>query len=295
LQDFHIIALLPITSSHNAPERNFLRGILFLLYDIITTGGHIMVTQNIEDNIMTVRFGNPPTYAMTFKTMTGILDAVKKVKNDDSLKGLIFTGEGKFFCSGFDLPTFLAFKTRDDIADFFTVEEEMLYELFTLKKPAIAAINGHCTAGGFIVAMGCDYRIATDNPKAKMGMTEIKIGFGLTIAEMEMVRFGLNSNRDLCDVMFEGEKFTFHQAYDLGYVNELVDEERLIARCKEKICGWMDLPGRAFMSLKEGIRDPVAQEIRRRLDSEDWITPLHESINKPEVRSILEIMVNSKG
>ena len=254
-----------------------------------------MVQHIIEDNIMIVRFSNPPTYAMTFQSLTGIRDAVKKVNEDSSLKGLIFTGEGKFFCSGFDLPTFLAFKTQQETAEFFTIEEEMLYELFTMKKPAIAAVNGHCTAGGFIIAMGCDYRIATDNPKPRMGMTEIKIGFGLTIAEMELVRFSLNSNRDLCDVMFEGERMSFQQAHSRGYVNELVDEGRLIARCKEKICGWIDLPGKAFISLKEGIRFPVAQEIRRRLDTEDWISPLFKSINNTEVRSVLETLVKSMG
>lgn len=252
-----------------------------------------MVKQTIEENIMIVTFANPPSYAMTLESLNGIREAVKKVNDDDSLKGLIFTGEGKFFCSGFDLPTFLAFETRQQIENFFTVEEEMLYELFTLKKPAIAAINGHCTAGGFIIAMGCDYRIATDNPKPKMGMTEIKIGFGLTIAEMELVRFGLNTTRDLCDVMFEGEKFTFGNAREKGYVNEIVTEDMLIARCKEKIRGWIDLPGKAFTSLKEGIRHPVAQTIRQRLDSEDWITPLYKSISNKEVRSVLEMVVKS--
>ena len=252
-----------------------------------------MVKQIIEDNIMIVRFANPPSYAMTLESLTGIREAVKKVNDDSSLKGLIFTGEGKFFCSGFDLPTFLAFETQQQIADFFTVEEEMLYEMFTLKKPVIAAINGHCTAGGFIIAMGCDYRIATDNPKPKMGMTEIKIGFGLTIAEMELMRFGLNSDRDLCDVMFEGEKFTFQQAREKGYVNEIIGEDMLIERCKKKICQWIDQPGRAFISLKEGIRHPAARTIRQRLDSEDWITPLYKSINNKEVRSVLEMVVKS--
>ncbi len=252
-----------------------------------------MVKQTIEDNIMIVRFANPPSYAMTLESLNGIREAVKKVNTDDSLKGLIFTGEEKFFCSGFDLPTFLAFTTREQIEKFFTVEEEMLYEIFTLKKPVIAGINGHCTAGGFIIAMGCDYRIATDNLKPKMGMTEIKIGFGLTIAEMELMRFGLNTTRDLCDVMFEGEKFTFRQAREKGYVNEIVTEDMLMVRCKEKIHEWIDLPGKAFISLKEGIRHPVAQTIRRRLDSEDWITPLYKSINNNEVRSVLEMVVKS--
>ncbi len=113
-----------------------------------------MIKQTIEDNILIAQFANAPTYSMKFETLVQIREAVKKVKEDASLKGMIFTGEGKFFCSGFDLPTFLGFKNKEDVLEFFNVEEEMLYEIFTCPKPVIAAINGHCTAGGFIVSMG---------------------------------------------------------------------------------------------------------------------------------------------
>ncbi len=249
-----------------------------------------MVKHSVEDNILIAKFDNPPSNSMTFETLKNIREAVKKVTEDDSLKGLIFTGEGKFFCSGFDLPTFLSFNGRDDVLEFFNVEEEMLYEIFTCKKPVIAAINGHCTAGGFIVSMGCDSRIAVDHPKPKMGMTEIKIGLGLTIAEMELVRFGLNSDRDLRDVMYDGNRYSLQEAKEKGYIDELVEADKLIARAKEKICFWIDQPGRAFMNIKEGIRAPYARELRRRLDNEDWQTPLCTCITNPQVRGVLEMV-----
>jgi len=201
-----------------------------------------MVKQIIEDNILIAKMDNPPTNSITFETLNLVREAIKKVNEDDSLKGLIFTGEGRFFSSGFDLPTFLAFKGREDILNFFNVEEEMLYEIFTCSKPVIAALNGHCTAGGFIMAMGCDYRFAVDHPKPKMGMTEIKIGLGLTIAEMELVRSGLNSDRDLRDVMYNGDRFSFQEGLAKGYIDELAEADKLIEKAKEKICYWIDQP-----------------------------------------------------
>ncbi|HPX91169.1 MAG TPA: enoyl-CoA hydratase/isomerase family protein, partial [Spirochaetota bacterium] len=229
-----------------------------------------MVKQIIEDNIMIAKFDNPPTYSMTFESLQIIRDAVKKVNEDPSLKGLIFTGEGKFFCSGFDLPTFLSFKNKEDVLRFFNVEEEMLYEIFTCTKPVVAAINGHCTAGGFIVAMGCDYRIATDNPKAKMGMTETKIGLSLTIAEMELVRYGCNDYKTLRNILYDGERHSFEAAKEMGIIDQIVPEAELIETAKKRICYWWDQPGHAFTNLKYCLKYPIASQIRYRLDNENW-------------------------
>ena len=249
-----------------------------------------MVKHIIEDNIMIAKFDNPPAYAMTFESLKNIRDAVKKVSEDDSLKGLIFTGEGKYFCSGFDLPTFVGFKTREDILAFFDVEEEMLYEIFTCKKPVIAAINGHCTAGGFIVAMGCDYRMAAENPKAKMGMTEIKIGLSLTIAEMELVRSGLNSDKLLRDVMYNGERYTFEQGKELGFIDEIVPEAELIDAAKKKVAFWWDQPGNAFPNIKHCIRQPIASHLRDRLDNENWRDLLVETLTSPHLKNIFKMV-----
>ncbi len=249
-----------------------------------------MVKHIIEDNILIAKFDNPPTYAMTFESLCQIRDAVKKVNEDDTIKGLIFTGEGKFFCSGFDLPTFVSFKTKEDVLGFFNVEEEMLYEIFTCKKPVIAAINGHCTAGGFIVAMGCDYRIATDNPKSKMGMTETKIGLSLTIAEMELVRSGLNGNKLVRDVMYDGEKYTFEKAKELGFVDQLVPEAELLEAAKKKVCYWWDQPGHAFTNLKYCLRYPIASQMRWRLDNENWQDSLYAALINPQMKMIFDMV-----
>ena len=249
-----------------------------------------MVKHIIEDNILIAKFDNPPAYSMTLESLKNIREAVKKVSEDDSLKGLIFTGEGKYFCSGFDLPTFMGFKTREDILEFFDIEEEMLYEIFTCKKPIIAAINGHCTAGGFIVAMGCDYRIASENPKVKMGMTEIKIGLSLTIAEMELVRSGLNNDKLLRDVMYNGERYTVEQGKELGFIDEIVPEAELIATAKKKISLWWDQPGHAFTNIKYCLRYPIASHLRYRLDNENWRDLLVETLTSPHLKAIFDMV-----
>ncbi len=254
-----------------------------------------MIKETIEDGILIAKFDNPKTNSITFQTLLDIRSALKKVNEDDSIKGMIFTGEGKFFSSGFDLTTFLKFETGDDILEFFNIEEEMLYEVFTCKKPVISAMNGHTTAGGLITSMGCDYRIAKNHPKIKIGMTEIKIGLGLTIAEMELMRFGLDSNKSLRNVMYFGETVDVNTALERGIIDEIAEEDNLIPRAKELICLWMDQPGKAFLSLKEGLRGPRARELRNMLDTIDWQNPLIECLLNPEARKTLDVINKMMG
>ncbi len=254
-----------------------------------------MINVTIEDSILVAKFNNPPTNSIAFQTMVDLRAAMKQAAEDSSIKGIILTADGKFFSSGFNLPTFLKFKTREDVLEFFNVEEEMLFEIFTFPKPMVAAVNGHMTAGGMISAMGCDYRIVKNHPKIKLGMSEIKIGLGLTVAEMELMRFGLDSNRILRNVMYFGEMVDVNTALQRQIVDEIVEEADLMPRAKAVICDWWDKPGKAFLSLKQGIRGPRARELRDMLDNFDWQTPLVNCLLNPEAQKALDFANKMMG
>ena len=83
-----------------------------------------MIQERIEDNIVIVEFANGKFNSLTLDMLHQIRDIVKKVNDEDELKGLIFTGSGKIFCSGFNLPTFLGFKDLAEAVAFFDISED---------------------------------------------------------------------------------------------------------------------------------------------------------------------------
>jgi len=254
----------------------------------------IMINSRIEDGIIIAAFENGKGNTITLDTVKALGELVKQANNDDAIKGLVLTGSGKVMSSGFDLPTFLSFKTLDEVVAFFDIEEPILLDLFMCRKPVIAAINGHSVAAGMIFSMACDYRIMADNPKLKFGMSEIKIGLPLSIVQAGVVRFGLNSDKTYRDVMYFGEMMGPEQAKAIGAVDELVPAEQVIARAKEIVCKFIDNPGRAFIKLKEGLKKPAADAIRARLDKNEW----QQSLNcffDPQVRGALEFVMKMMG
>ncbi|MEN6475801.1 MAG: enoyl-CoA hydratase/isomerase family protein [Syntrophaceae bacterium] len=250
-----------------------------------------MINERIEDGIVIASFENGKNNTITRVTLRQLQAILRNVNTDDSLKGIVLTGSEKVFSSGFDLPMFLGFKEVDEVIAFFELEEDVLLDLFMCRKPVIAAINGHAVAGGLIMAMASDYRVVKDHPKIKLGMSEIKIGLPLSIAQTEVMRFGFDSDKLYRDIMYFGELFNPARGLELGIVDEIVAEEQLIVRAKDLISRFIDQPGRAFIKLKESLKKPAADRIRGRLANEDWREGF-KCFFDPAVRSTLDFVQN---
>lgn len=225
----------------------------------------------VEDNIVIFQFKSNKVSSISLETLKGLDSALDKVNNEEDIKGLIMVGTDRYFSGGFDLNEFVSFKNGQEIIDWFTIEEEVLYKLFTCTKPVIAAVNGTATAAGMIVAMAADWRVAINHPKIKIGMTEIKIGLSLTPAEAGLMRWGLDSEKNYRDVIYSGNLMTVNEMFDRGVFDLLVDDyEQLMEQAKAKVTALIDTPGRPFIGLKAMHRDHHAGVIRQGIDKFDW-------------------------
>ncbi len=249
-----------------------------------------MLKEIIDDGIAVVTLSDGKTNSVILETLLQLDEVVKKVNTDDSLKGIILTGDGRFFSSGFDLPMFLGFNDYPELEKFFDKEEEILTNYFTCRKPVVCAINGHCAAAGMILAMASDYRIAKYHPKIKMGMSEIKIGLPLSVAQSEVMRFGLDSDRMYRDIMFFGEMFDIKRAEELGIVDEVVEsDELLITRAKGVVALWIDTPGQPFIPMKASLRTETAARIHEGLKDGRWKEGL-QLFFREDVRAMLQFV-----
>mmetsp|Transcript_4480 Transcript_4480/g.597 ORF Transcript_4480/g.597 Transcript_4480/m.597 type:complete len:108 (-) Transcript_4480:218-541(-) len=79
--------------------------------------------------------------------------------------------------------------------------------------PSVAAINGHCMAGGLILAVACDYRVMVNN-NANVAMTEIKRGMILPMQGSVVLKVKLppTTYRDL---LLTGGNYTPEQAKEM--------------------------------------------------------------------------------
>jgi enoyl-CoA hydratase/carnithine racemase len=102
--------------------------------------------------------------------------------------------------------------------------------LLTFPLVTIAAVHGHCFAGGMILALCCDYRLVTSG-RGLWSLNEAVIGIPIVAATAAIVRAKLspNATRDAVS----GKRFNQGDLLRLGVVEEIVEPEKLISRAVE--------------------------------------------------------------
>ncbi|MGE3540541.1 MAG: enoyl-CoA hydratase/isomerase family protein [Candidatus Tectimicrobiota bacterium] len=115
--------------------------------------------------------------AMNREMRSALMEALQRVREDADIRVAVITGAGTTFCAGADLKERAQSGRAADasVASVIATDPEAMYSTMRMEKPLLAAIDGHCLAAGFELALACDLRICT--PEARFGLPEILRGF----------------------------------------------------------------------------------------------------------------------
>ena len=125
-----------------------------------------------KKNLALVRLSNGVTNAISPDLAEELSTVIAQVKKDCA--GMVLAGGEKFFSMGFDLPKLLLLN-RSGMTEFFYFFNKVVFEILTIPVPTAAAIKAHAIAGGTILLLACDYRVAASG-KVLIGLNEIKLG-----------------------------------------------------------------------------------------------------------------------
>lgn len=167
-------------------------------------------------------------------------------KNDQDIGAVILTGAGAAFTAGFDLKEF---KNPDLFDELFVSSAQYHRDVWKFPKPTIAAVNGPAMAGGFDLAKLCDIRICS--PSAVFGHPEIKFGVPTLFTPLRWI-IGEGLARDLC---LTGRTIEADEAFRIGLVSEIVDDDRLLQRAVEIGTSILEAPLEALQITKGFIMD----------------------------------------
>ncbi len=146
---------------------------------------------------------------------------------------VVFAGAGEAFCAGLDLSALQGMNNRSESE--YTADAEriarMFRTLYELPKPTVALVQGPAIAGGTGLATMCDFTLAA--PGAKFGYTEVRIGFvPAVVSAFLTLQIGEKRARDL---LLTARVFSADEAMRLGLVNEVMEADKLEARCAELV------------------------------------------------------------
>jgi 2-(1,2-epoxy-1,2-dihydrophenyl)acetyl-CoA isomerase len=188
-------------------------------------------------HVATITLNRPAKRNAYSETMVHeILEALSDARDDDEIRVVILTGEGKGFCAGGDIGRDFQYPARyrgHRLESMLEMRENMhvlIRFLDRFDKPVIAAVNGAAVAGGLTLALACDFRIAAES--AKLGDTSLK--FALIPDEGGAYFFQRFMGLDKALKMsLLSEVYTARQALELGLVTEVVADDQLMTRARE--------------------------------------------------------------
>jgi E-phenylitaconyl-CoA hydratase len=205
----------------------------------------------VEGHVATITLNRPDAMnAINGDLSAGLMDSLRRVREDDEIRVAVLTGNGRAFCAGAGLRSRGGGPAASGgPAEVFATRETAGFATFDVKKPVIAAVNGYCLGGGFEIALACDLRIASE--EARFALPEITLGFfPLAGAPMRLPRAIPEAFAN--EMLFLGERIDAQTALRVGIVSRVVPAERLLPEAQEmaaKIAGYAPIAVRGMKEL----------------------------------------------
>ncbi|MEX0878622.1 MAG: enoyl-CoA hydratase-related protein [Thermoanaerobaculia bacterium] len=155
------------------------------------------------------------------------------------------------FSGGWDLPL-LVDRDRKAMEEFVGAYCDLVRQVFVFGAPVVAALPGHAIAGGLILAMAADERIAAQG-KGKFGLSEVILGVSVPQCLMEPFRHVVGA-RHMERLAATGENVDVERALAIGLLDRAVSAETLLDSAVERARFLAGLSGPAYAAIKRRSR-----------------------------------------
>jgi 3-hydroxyacyl-CoA dehydrogenase/enoyl-CoA hydratase/3-hydroxybutyryl-CoA epimerase len=161
--------------------------------------------------------------------------ALEQLASRTEARGLVLiSGKSGSFIAGADVAAIGSITARDEVLTLVRRVHAVFGRLAALPFPSVAAIDGICLGGGTELALACDSRIASEEPRTQIGLPEVLLGiypgFGGTQRLPRVV--GLSAALDL---ILTGRSLDARRAEKLGLIARAVPAAWLIERAHARI------------------------------------------------------------
>lgn len=206
-----------------------------------------------------IKLNRPPVNAIDHEMLVRLRDAMRSAV-EDGVGGVILTGRPGIFSAGLDIPSIIDLDRKALLAywnDF--------YELFkTIAQSPIpigAALTGHSPAGGTVLAIFCDWRIAARG-SFFLGLNEVQVGLALpAVLYHAYKRLIGTQNAERLGVV--GAMIDPDEALACGLVDEVCDAEQLADRARGRMQEMLSRPRDAMLTTRATARQDIADLFAR--------------------------------
>jgi Delta3-Delta2-enoyl-CoA isomerase len=211
-----------------------------------------------------LRLNRPPVNALAPELISALLHSVQMAPRDGK-RALVLSGSPGMFSAGLDVPLLLELD-RPAIDAVWRDFYELMNALASSPIPIAAAITGHAPAGGTVLALFCDWRVAAEG-SFKIGLSEVQVGLPLPPVIFRALRRLVGARRAE-RLAVAGLLLSPADAATMGLIDEVVPPEQVVERAVRWCQDLLALPSAAMSLTRNQARADVIGEFNRDIDGE---------------------------
>lgn len=217
---------------------------------------HVTLTRD-ESGVAVLTADRPPANAMDVGLLKDIVGAVGEAAADPPA-ALVVAGRAGFFSAGADLkavPGYGAEEQREMVSGI----NAMALGVYALPCPVVAAVTGHAIAGGMVLALCADLRIAS--AEGRYGLTEVRVGVPYPQAAIGVVREELAPHA-LRRLAFGNALHDAESCLRLGVFDEVLPPADVLPRALELAAELAAMPADVYARTKRDLRGGAIEAMR---------------------------------
>jgi enoyl-CoA hydratase/carnithine racemase len=183
-----------------------------------------ILIKRYQQSIVTISINDPKTYnSLSFKTLTELLNAFKKLDNDKNTKVIIIEGTGKGFSAGHNLREVKGLKKKIMYQNLFNLCSKLMLQIVEGKKPVIAKVHGAAFAAGCQLVASCDLAYSTND--SIFATPGVNIGLFCSTPMVAVSR--KVSRKRMMKMLLTGEPIKATYAKEIGLINDHFSKSKL--------------------------------------------------------------------
>jgi enoyl-CoA hydratase len=210
-----------------------------------------------SDGVAVLAVDRPPANALDVELLSSLAAAVEQVAADLP-RALVVSGRDGFFSAGADLkaiPSYGAAEQRQMVQGI----NAMALGVYGLSCPVVGAITGHAIAGGLVLALCTDLRVASS--AGRYGLTEIKVGVPYPQAAIGVVRAELAPHAARV-LAFGNQLVDADECLRLGVFDQVVEPEAVLERATAIAAELALMPAETYARTTHELRGPALEALR---------------------------------
>ncbi|WP_431774399.1 crotonase/enoyl-CoA hydratase family protein [Streptomyces cucumeris] len=202
----------------------------------MTSGTEHLVVERVGATLVLTLNRPEARNALSLPMLVGLYDGWLEADADDTVRSVVLTGAGGVFCAGMDLKALAGGGRmagdhyRDRLKDDPDLHWKAMLRHHRPRKPVIAAVEGHCVAGGTEILQGTDIRVAGRG--ATFGLYEVRRGLfpigGSTVRLARQV-----PHTHALEMLLTGRPYPAEEAARIGLIGHVVEDGTALDKALE--------------------------------------------------------------